>query len=59
MDSETSYGQVLSVTPAPVNEAHASPGQQATALLSILLLEDGPPPKIDQPEDDLNNEDHQ
>ena len=48
--------QVLSVTPAPVNEAHASPGQQATALLSILLLEDGPPPKIDQPEDDLNNE---
>jgi type III restriction enzyme len=32
----------------------ASPGQQATALLSILLLEDGPPLVIDQPEDDLN-----
>jgi len=33
---------------------HASPGQQATALLSILLLQDGPPLMIDQPEDDLN-----
>jgi len=32
----------------------ASPGQQATALLSILLLQDGPPLMIDQPEDDLN-----
>jgi chromosome segregation protein len=32
----------------------ASPGQQATALLSILLLQDGPPLLIDQPEDDLN-----
>jgi chromosome segregation protein len=33
---------------------NASPGQQATALLSILLLQDGPPLMIDQPEDDLN-----
>lgn len=33
---------------------NASPGQQATALLSILLLQDGPPLVIDQPEDDLN-----
>jgi type III restriction enzyme len=32
----------------------ASPGQQATALLSILLLQEGPPLIIDQPEDDLN-----
>jgi hypothetical protein len=32
----------------------ASPGQQATTLLSILLLQDGPPLIIDQPEDDLN-----
>src|SRR5438132_1541889 len=32
----------------------ASPGQQTTALLSILLLQDGPPLLIDQPEDDLN-----
>jgi len=32
----------------------ASPGQQATALLSILLLQEGPPLVIDQPEDDLN-----
>ncbi len=34
--------------------ADASPGQQATALLSILLLEGGPPLLVDQPEDDLN-----
>lgn len=33
---------------------NASPGQQATALLSILLLQEGPPLIIDQPEDDLN-----
>lgn len=33
---------------------NASPGQQATALLAVLLLEDGPPLVIDQPEDDLN-----
>jgi len=33
---------------------NASPGQQATALLSILLFQDGPPLVIDQPEDDLN-----
>jgi type III restriction enzyme len=33
---------------------NASPGQQATALLSILLQQDGPPLIIDQPEDDLN-----
>jgi chromosome segregation protein len=33
---------------------NASPGQQATPLLSVLLLEDGPPLIIDQPEDDLN-----
>jgi chromosome segregation protein len=32
----------------------ASPGQQATALLSILLFQEGPPLIIDQPEDDLN-----
>jgi type III restriction enzyme len=35
---------------------NASPGQQATALLSILLLQDGPPLLLgflDQPEDDL------
>lgn len=32
----------------------ASPGQQATALLTALLLQEGPPLLIDQPEDDLN-----
>lgn len=34
----------------------ASPGQQATALLRVLLSQDGPPLLIDQPEDDLDSE---
>jgi chromosome segregation protein len=34
----------------------ASAGQQATALLSVLLNQDGPPLVIDQPEDDLNTQ---
>ncbi|MHC4132330.1 MAG: TrlF family AAA-like ATPase [Planctomycetota bacterium] len=34
----------------------ASAGEQATALLRILLSEDGGPLIIDQPEDDLNKE---
>jgi type III restriction enzyme len=34
----------------------ASAGEQATALLTILLNEDGGPLIIDQPEDDLNKE---
>jgi len=33
----------------------ASPGQQATALLTILLNQEGGPLLIDQPEDDLDN----
>ena len=33
----------------------ASAGQQATAILKILLRQDGPPLIIDQPEDDLDN----
>ena len=33
----------------------ASPGQQATALLRILLDQQGPPLIIDQPEDDLDS----
>jgi chromosome segregation protein len=45
-----------------LREAHyipfseASAGQQATALLSTLLNQDGPPLIIDQPEDDLNTQ---
>jgi type III restriction enzyme len=35
--------------------ADASAGQQATALLWVLLNEPGPPLVIDQPEDDLDN----
>ncbi len=34
----------------------ASAGQQATALLKVLLNQDGPPLIIDQPEEDLDNE---
>jgi chromosome segregation protein len=34
----------------------ASPGQQATALLRVLLAQTGPPLIIDQPEDDLDSE---
>ncbi|MEI9942166.1 MAG: AAA family ATPase [Pseudomonadota bacterium] len=33
----------------------ASAGQQATALMFVLLNQDGPPLVIDQPEDDLDN----
>lgn len=33
----------------------ASAGQQATALMHVLLDQDGPPLVIDQPEDDLDN----
>jgi chromosome segregation protein len=35
---------------------NASAGQQATALLSVLLRQPGPPLIVDQPEDDLDNE---
>lgn len=35
--------------------ADASAGQQATALMHVLLNQDGPPLIIDQPEDDLDN----
>jgi chromosome segregation protein len=34
----------------------ASPGQQATALLRVLLAQPGPPLVIDQPEDDLDSQ---
>lgn len=36
--------------------AEASAGQQATALLRVLLNQEGPPLVIDQPEDDLDNQ---
>lgn len=36
--------------------ADASAGQQATALLRVLLNQQGPPLVIDQPEDDLDNQ---
>ncbi len=36
--------------------ADASAGQQATALMYVLLNQEGPPLIIDQPEDDLDNQ---
>jgi len=36
--------------------ADASAGQQATALLRVLLSQEGPPLIIDQPEEDLDNQ---
>jgi chromosome segregation protein len=36
--------------------ADASAGQQATALLRVLLNQEGPPLLVDQPEDDLDNQ---
>lgn len=39
-----------------IDFSNASAGQQATALLKVLLNQDGPPLIIDQPEDDLDNE---
>ena len=35
--------------------SEASAGQQATALLTVLLNQSGPPLLIDQPEDDIDN----
>ena len=39
-----------------INFADASAGQQATALLRVLLHQQGPPLIIDQPEEDLDNQ---
>ncbi len=39
-----------------IDFADASAGQQATALLRVLLNQKGPPLIIDQPEDDLDNQ---
>ena len=39
-----------------ISFSDASAGQQATALLKVLLNQEGPPLIIDQPEEDLDNE---
>jgi type III restriction enzyme len=39
-----------------IDFSDASAGQQATALLRVLLSQEGPPLVIDQPEEDLDNE---
>jgi chromosome segregation protein len=39
-----------------ISFSDASAGQQATALLRVLLNQEGPPLLVDQPEDDLDNE---
>jgi type III restriction enzyme len=38
-----------------ISFSDASAGQQATALMFVLLNQEGPPLVIDQPEDDLDN----
>ena len=39
-----------------IDFSDASVGQQATAIINILLNQEGPPLVIDQPEDDLDNQ---
>lgn len=39
-----------------IDFSDASAGQQATALMHVLLNQEGPPLVIDQPEEDLDNE---
>ncbi len=39
-----------------IDFSDASAGQQATALMHVLLNQEGPPLIIDQPEDDLDNQ---
>lgn len=53
---EFAFGRDTGGTPRYIPFIDASPGQQATALMKTLLAEEGPPLLIDQPEEDLDNE---
>lgn len=53
---EFAFGIKADGTPEYIPFSDASPGQQATALMRTLLAEQGPPLLIDQPEEDLDNE---
>ncbi len=53
---EFAFGTKADGTPDFIPFHEASPGQQATALMRTLLSKEGPTLLIDQPEEDLDNE---
>jgi chromosome segregation protein len=53
--SDQPYFEYMATEGEYIDFSAASPGQQATALLRILLNQEGPPLIIDQPEDDLDS----
>jgi type III restriction enzyme len=53
---EFTFGNDSAGNPRYIPFQDASPGQQATVLLKALLGQEGPPLLIDQPEEDLDNE---
>jgi type III restriction enzyme len=53
---EFAFGIRVDGIPEFIPFHEASPGQQATALMRTLLADEGPPLLIDQPEEDLDNE---
>jgi type III restriction enzyme len=56
IEFEFPFGSKPDGSPAFIPFQDASPGQQATALMRTLLADEGPPLLIDQPEEDLDNE---
>lgn len=56
IEFEFAFGEKPDGTTDFIPFQDASPGQQATALLRTLLADEGPPLLIDQPEEDLDNE---
>jgi len=56
IEFEFAFGSKPDGSPEFIPFQDASPGQQATALMRTLLADEGPPLLIDQPEEDLDNE---
>jgi type III restriction enzyme len=56
IEFEFAFGTKPDGRPEFIPFHEASPGQQATALMRTLLGDEGPPLLIDQPEEDLDNE---
>ncbi|HZL78054.1 MAG TPA: AAA family ATPase [Candidatus Limnocylindrales bacterium] len=56
IEFEFAFGTKADGTQEFIPFQDASPGQQATALMRTLLADEGPPLLIDQPEEDLDNE---
>ena len=56
IEFEFAFGRKADGTQEFIPFQDASPGQQATALMRTLLADEGPPLLIDQPEEDLDNE---